>query len=114
MPELPKLSAIVKNLTIPEREFENMAKGMGIELPRGPLTTLTTVLESFEKEGAVKPPKLPSLPTLTSPLLEEEEKEIRPMGTKEEKEILSEELGEGEVEEMTEIETEVRGKGRVY
>jgi len=112
MPELPKLSVLVKNLTVPEKEFEKFVKGMGVELPRGPLTTVSTFLESFEKEGAVKPPKLPSLPTLTSSLPEEEE--MHPTGTLEEEEIPPEELEGGEFEEMTEVETEVRGKGRVY
>ena len=110
MPELPKLSAFVKNLTVPEKEFENFVKGVGIELPRGPLSTLTMFLESFEKGETVKPPKLPPLPTLTTALPEEEE--MRPT-VMEEEEMVPEEFSKGEIEEMMEFEEE-RGKGRVY
>ena len=102
MPELPKISALVKNLAVPEKEFENFVKGMGVEIPRGPLTVLTTFLESFERGEA---PKLPLVPTPTR------EKEMRPM----EEETLSEEEEVGEmVEEMAEVEAEERGKGKVY
>jgi len=56
----PKLSILVKPLSLPEEIFESSIKTTGVEIPPGPTKMLVSFMESFEA-GAV----LPGLPAPT-------------------------------------------------
>lgn len=73
----PKLSILMKPLTLPEDLFETTVRqAMGFEMPPGPSKMLVTFMESFE-EGA---PSLPGLPGTQGPetFSERPEEERRP------------------------------------
>jgi hypothetical protein len=59
----PKLSVLVKPLTVPEDLFESTAKSAGVELPPGPHKMLVSLMSSFEE---MTPTALP-LPGLRAP-----------------------------------------------
>jgi hypothetical protein len=64
----PKLSVLVKPLTVPEDLFESTVKSAGIEVPPGPHKMLITLMSSLEGSmPAALPTALPPLPGLPTP-----------------------------------------------
>jgi len=51
MNQMPKLSDLLQNLRIPEKQVEGMMKEVGITPPSGPAKMLVQQAESFEEKG---------------------------------------------------------------
>ena len=49
--QMPKLSDLLQNLRIPEKQVEGMMKEAGITPPSGPAKMLVQQAESFEEKG---------------------------------------------------------------
>ena len=65
MPEIPKISQVLKAFREPESQFENtVATATGISPPPGPAGVLATLAESIEGSAPSFPEALPALPTL--------------------------------------------------
>lgn len=64
---IPKLSDVIRGLSIPETTFEQMASQAGIPVPPGPMKTLANIMSQFE--NTVSRGELPSLPSSELPAL---------------------------------------------
>jgi len=65
MPEIPKISYVLKAFREPEKQFENaVSTATGFSLPPGPAGVLTTLAESIESSAPSLPEALPAFPTL--------------------------------------------------
>jgi len=49
--QMPKLSSVLQNLRMPEKQLEQMIEGAGVTLPPGPAKMLVQQAESFEETG---------------------------------------------------------------
>jgi len=67
MPELPKLSQVVKSFTAFEDQVEQTLSQTGFTPPPGPMKTLASFMEQFEAAAPQLPEQLPQFPTLPIP-----------------------------------------------
>ena len=71
MPELPKLSQVVKSFTAFEDQVEQTLSQTGFTPPPGPMKTLASFMEQFEAAAPQLPEQFPQLPEFTPPQLPE-------------------------------------------